>query len=169
MTNKFQKGNTVGNRFSATNQPKKKNGRKPSVYKTIATIVGEKFKLEMTKSDFYHIQQWLLEQPLEKLKYMYKDPETPTFMKVHISALTTDIKNGNTKSVQEIYDRLYGRATQPVEMDASLEVEKEYDLSSVTDTELKYMAELMEKTRNKPNANSDTESQNQQSKATPAG
>lgn len=144
---KFKENNKQGNRFSSENQPKRKNGRKPNIYKQLAAMVGEKFKLELTKSDFIRIQQWLLEMPLSQLKAIIKDPETPSFMVVHISALMSDAKNGKTDSVEKIYDRVYGKAMQPVEMEASVQVDKEIDMSAYSDEDLEMMTNLIEKSK----------------------
>lgn len=142
----FKKGNKYGKVFTSTNQPKK-TGRKPSVYKQVAAILGEKFKIELSKEDFFKIQQWLLEMPMMKLKDIIKDPETPSFIAVHISAIMSDAKNGKTDSVERIYDRLYGRASQPIDIDGDINVKKDYDVTAYTDDELEMMAQMIEKAK----------------------
>lgn len=161
---KFEAGNKTGHRFNSNNQPKGR-GRKPGVYKQVAAILGEKFNIELRKSDFLNIQQMLLEMPMEKLKRIVKDPETPSFMVVHISAIMSDTKNGQTNSVERIYDRLFGRAMQPVEMEANIEMKKEYDLSAYTDEELEQIATLIEKTK----TGNDDQKQDQEDTRPPVG
>lgn len=143
---KFEKGNKIGNRFTSSNQPKKR-GRKPSVYKQVAAILGEKFKIELSKEDFFKIQQWLLEMPMMKLKDIIKDPETPSFIAVHIAAIMSDAKNGKTDSVERIYDRLFGRASQPIDLEGDINVKKDYDLTAYTDDEIEMMAQMIEKAK----------------------
>ena len=43
----FEKGNTMGNRFSTTNQPRKKNGRKPKLYKQLKELIGKSVGYEL--------------------------------------------------------------------------------------------------------------------------
>lgn len=121
----FEKGNTLGNRFSSNNQPKKKNGRKPSLYKQLKELTGKKVGFEMEQEDFYNVIRFLLEQDLETLEAMLivsdaktgkkaLNPKTPSWVLTIVSAITADAKIGRTNTVEMLFDRVFGKAVQTI-------------------------------------------------------
>jgi len=120
----FKKGNKIGNRFSSYNQPKK-NGRKPSLYKRLKKQTGIKVDHELSKEDYYNVIQYIMERTPNELKSLLKDinghanKDTPIWILNIISAINTDVRYGRTTTIDGIFDRLFGKATQAIEADIS--------------------------------------------------
>ena len=153
----FEKG-TSGNaarQFTPDRQPKK-NGRKPALYKQLAAMVGKQVSLTLSREDFMKIQHWLLERTKTELQQIIKDPETPIFMSSMIAAIVGDMNNGSYATVERTYDRLFGRAIQPIE--ATTTVETKYNLDNMSDEDLNKIGEIMAKatqnSNDKPEQNS---------------
>lgn len=147
----FEKGNNKGNRFSSDNQPKNP-GRKPSVYKYIRDITGKKVAPEMSKEDYYKIIRFLMESTPEELEglVMGKDKKpnkkTPIWVLNVVSAINSDIRYGRTSTVEMLFDRVFGKATQPIEGDLNAQVtNNSIDLSALTTEELLQYNSLLEK------------------------
>lgn len=152
----FEKGNTQGNRFTSDNQPKN-NGRKPSLYKQLKGISGKKVDYELSKEDYYKIIRFLLERTpgeLQKILDNAKDKDngtTPIWVLNIISAINSDIRYGRTSTIDMIFDRLFGKSTQPIEGDinANLSGSLNPDLSALTVEELLEYNKLLEKINGK--------------------
>jgi hypothetical protein len=112
----FEKGYSVGNRFTSDNQPKK-NGRKPSLYKQLKDLTGKKVDYELSKEDYFKTIRFLMERTKDELNTILKDAKTPIWVCNIISAIFSDIRYGRTSTVEMIFDRLFGRSTQPIEAD----------------------------------------------------
>ena len=150
---KFQKGNTTGkeHRFSSTNQPKK-NGRKPALYNQLRKITGKQFKTDLSKEDYFKIIQYLMERTPTELKSILanakeEDGVTPVWVLNIISAINSDIRYGRTTTIDSIFDRIFGKATQKIDGDvnANLSGAIAPDLSSLSTDELLQYNELLEK------------------------
>lgn len=153
----FEKGNTLGNRFSSENQPRRKNGRKPSLYKQLKRMTGKKVGFELEKDDFFNIIRFLMEQDSETLEQLVvvKDPvtgkktmnpKTPVWVVSIVSAINSDAKYGRTNTVEMVFDRVFGKAVQPL----TGEIRNEpgtgcLDLSRLTTEELMQYNALLEK------------------------
>lgn len=120
----FEKGNTLGNRFSSTNQPKK-NGRKPSLYKQLKKMTGKTVGYEMEKEDYYNVIRFLMEQNSETLEKLVTvvdpvtgkktlNPKTPIWVVNIVSAINTDAKFGRTNTVEMLFDRVFGKSVENV-------------------------------------------------------
>jgi hypothetical protein len=122
----LQKGHNIGNRFSSTNQPKK-NGRKPSLFKQLKEVTGKNVDYELSKEDYYKAIRYLMERNKTELQDILHNDKTQIWVCNIISAIMGDTKYGRTITVDSIFDRLFGRATQPQEVDVSgyLDVGKE--------------------------------------------
>lgn len=162
MSTKFQNGNKIGNRFSSTNQPAKR-GRKPSLYKKIKDITGKTVKYELSKEDYYELIKYLMEQTPEQLKVMsgiggkddsgnkktMYDAEIPIWMMNIITAILSDVRYGRTSTIDSLFDRIFGKATQPVEGDLNSNITTSaIDLSALDTDELLHYNQLLEKIRN---------------------
>ena len=149
----FEKGNKYGNRFTSTNQPKN-SGRKPSVYKYIKTITGKKVAAEMSKEDYLKVIRFLMESTPEDLEPLIKSTDgkankkTPIWVLNVVSAINTDIRYGRTSTVEMLFDRVFGKATQSIESDVQL-TNNPVDLSALTDDELMQYHSLLEKIKSK--------------------
>ena len=140
----FQKGNVPKHKFSSTNQPKH-NGRKPALYKQLGEIIGETVKLKLSREDFTHIQQWLLERDKSELERIAKNPKTPIFIMNMITAIGADVKNGNMATIEKTYERIFGKPkqTSEVEINSQSNTQHSFDLSNMTDQELAVVGLLL--------------------------
>lgn len=150
---KFQKGNTLGNRFSSTNQPKK-NGRKPKMYKQLKEMIGKAVGYTLEQEDYYNIIRFLMEQDLETLEGFIKtkdatgkavlNPKVPIWVINIVTAINTDVRYGRTNTVEMLFDRVFGKAVQPVQGDIVTNGKQPTD--EMTDEEIEAeIAQLEEK------------------------
>ena len=151
----FEKGNTQGNRFSSDNQPKK-NGRRPSLYKQLKELTGKKVDYELSKEDYFKTIRFLMERSKGELNKIMADANkedsiTPIWVCNIISAIFSDIRFGRTSTVEMIFDRIFGRSTQPIEGDINANVSGSFshDLSALTTEELLEYNKLLEKINGK--------------------
>jgi hypothetical protein len=144
----FQPGNVVGVRFSATRQPKK-TGRKPTLYKQLFNNTSKRFKIELSKEDYYKVIRFLMECTPGELKKIAKDESTPMWVSNIISAIFTDIKYGKINTLNTFFNRLFGKPTQTIEseIEGIVNHKFEIDLSVLTDEELLQYNVLLEKIR----------------------
>lgn len=147
----FEKGNKFGNRFTSENQPKN-SGRKPSVYKYIKSLTGQKAEPEMSREDYYKIIRFLMESTPETLESLVKtkdgkpNKKTPVWVLNIVSAINADIRYGRTSTVEMLFDRVFGKATQMIEGELNASVtNNSIDLSMLTTDELLQYNNLLEK------------------------
>lgn len=147
----FEKGNTYGNRFSSTNQPKK-NGRKPSLYTYLKKKTGRKVTSDMTKENYYEIMQYLMERSPNEIEMLVKTIEgdanrdTPLWVINILSAINADIRYGKTDTLQALFNRLFNKASQPIEANIEADING-MDLSALSTDELIEFNKLTEKIR----------------------
>lgn len=148
----FEKGNKVGNRFTSENQPKN-SGRKPALYKKLKELTGKKVDYELSKEDYYKVIRYLMERTPGELKKILENAKddtngsTPVWVLNVISAINSDIRYGRTTTIDSIFDRLFGKASQPIEGDinASVSGSLSPDLSALSTDDLLKYNELLEK------------------------
>lgn len=147
----FPKGHKFGNRFTSENQPAHA-GRKPSVYKYIKDITGKKIAPEMSKEDYFKVIRFLMESTPETLEGLAKDKDgnpnkkTPIWVLNVISAINSDVRYGRTSTVELLFDRVFGKATQPIESDVKAQVSNlGMDFSALTTEELMQYNALLDK------------------------
>lgn len=147
----FEKGNKIGPRFTSENQPKNK-GRKPSVYKYIKSLTGQKAEPEMSKEDYLKVIRFLMESNSETLEPLIKgadgraNKKTPIWVLNVISAINSDIRYGRTSTVEMLFDRVFGKATQAIESEVNAQVVSNgLDLSALSTEELLQYNALLEK------------------------
>lgn len=102
-----------GNKFSSTNQPQNR-GRKPSLYNHIKKLLGTEAKAELSKEDYFKLIQFLLEQPLDNLKKLADSKNTPIWIVGVVRAVVKDANAGRTNTLDSLFDRLFGKASQPL-------------------------------------------------------
>ena len=80
-----------------------------------------------------------------------EDSITPIWVCNIISAIFSDIRFGRTSTVEMIFDRIFGRSTQPIEGDINANVSGSFspDLSALTTEELLEYNKLLEKINDK--------------------
>jgi hypothetical protein len=110
---RFGIGNKIGRRFSSTRQPPK-NGRKKSLYKQLAK------QTELSREDFIDVLLYIMERTPNELDRLLKDkngkpnPETPVWIINLISSIYYDIKKGQLKTLDKLFDRLFGKPKMDV-------------------------------------------------------
>ena len=153
----FEKGNKEGKRFSSDNQPKK-NGRKPSLYKQLKELTGKKVDYELSKEDYFKVIRYLMERTPGELKKILVDAKdedngtTPVWVINIISAINSDIRYGRTATMEMIFDRLYGKAIQPIDSEINGQLSNtnlNVDLSALTTDELLKYNEILGKINGK--------------------
>lgn len=149
---RFEKGNSYGRRFSSENQPKK-NGRKPSLYKQIRKLTGKSVGHEMGREDYFAVIRFLMEQDVETLRNLSKGadgkaaPGVPIWVLNIISAINTDVRYGRTTTLDSIFDRIFGKATQPIEGSVDATVSDTAGYANLSTDELDQYRALLEKMR----------------------
>ena len=103
-----------GNRFSSTNQPANK-GRKKSAYKELLGIIEQGGGTPLSYEEYKKMSSELLNLNEEALKRLANDKSTPIWFRAHIKGIVEDMKLGRTYTIEQIMDRLFGKATQPTD------------------------------------------------------
>lgn len=99
----------IGQRFSSTYQPKK-NGRKPKLY----TMAKKGYNLGI--DEFRDIVGWLMQLSTDEVLEMTKAKDTPIWILTICRALVKSANDGKTGTLNELTERLWGKATQKVDM-----------------------------------------------------
>ena len=110
-----QKNLERGKRFSSEYQPP--NYRKQRLFTKIACMLGdEKFSVTFSKKDFYDIYQTLASLTRKELIELREDENTPVFMISLINAIDRDCAEGNNKTIEMMFDRLFGKPSQSTDI-----------------------------------------------------
>ncbi len=152
----FQKGNKHGNRFTSDNQPKKRGRGNLSVLKYIRSTTGKKVDPKSSKEEILKVIQHLYESSTAELEPLLKDPDnpskpnkdTPIWVLNVIAAINSDIRFGRTSTIEMLFDRVFGKATQNIGGEINANVSSTLDLSALSDDELIIYNTLLEKMRN---------------------
>lgn len=120
----FEKGNKMGNRFTSENQPKKRGRGRLSMLKYIQSMTGKGVNSQSSKEEILKVIQLLFESSTAELEPLLKDPDnpnkpnkdTPIWVLSIISAINADIRYGRTSTVEMLFDRIFGKDMQPVEL-----------------------------------------------------
>lgn len=145
----FEKGHKYGNRFSSDNQPKpsKRKGGKPSLYKQLKKITGKEVGFELGKEDYLNIIQWAMGLKFGEVEDIIQNQRTeiPLWLLNILCALRMGIKKGQTDTVEMIFDRVFGKATQTLE--GELNVNNNLDFSNFSTEELIQYNSLLDKAK----------------------
>lgn len=149
----FEKGNTKGNRFTSENQPKRKGRGKLSVLSYIRQTTGKRVDPQSSKEEILKVIQHIYESSPAELEPLMKDPNdphkpnpnTPMWVLNVIAAINTDMRYGRTSTIEMLFDRVFGKATQPIEGNIDTTVTNTLDLSVLSDEELITYNSLLEK------------------------
>lgn len=137
---RFKPGNRQGRKFTTNKQPKNP-GRKPTLYKQIkreTAKVGE----EIGRKEFYDIMLYLLSLTATELKNLAETPDVPIWIVAVISAIFEDVRSGNLRTVNSIFDRCFGKPgkeTQTVIVNQNVEKIENYiniNLNVLTQNEI---------------------------------
>lgn len=114
--NRFKKGNKSGVLFSNRNQPGNR-GRKPTrLNNFLKSIQMEKDFELISKEDAYKLLAMIIFCNRAELEKMTKSAHIPIFMAGIIKAIIVDTANGTIDTVEKVFDRLYGKGNQPIEL-----------------------------------------------------
>lgn len=109
-------------RFSATNQPKK-NGRKPSLYTQLKEMAKLEGNIDLSREDFSKMTMLMLSKPLSELQTLAKSEDTPIWIVNIVRAIIKDASDGRISTLDSLLDRLFGKATQPMVQDVSVDMQ----------------------------------------------
>lgn len=146
----FKKGNTHGNRFSPSNQPKKRGGR-TNLFAQLKKDLKKEIGVEPSENDVKQLLMFAafgttkMHDAYLKGEGNTANPNTPMAIMNCIRALQIQTKNGRTDTLMSIFDRLYGKATQPLEGNIDTNVTHNVDLSVLSVEELMQYNALLEK------------------------
>lgn len=151
----FEKGNKKGNRFTSENQPKRRGRGNLSVLKYIQSTTGKKVNPQSSKEEILKVIQHLYESTTAELEPLLKDPndptkpnrDTPIWVLNVIAAINSDIRYGRTSTIEMLFDRVFGKATQSIEGEINANVSNSLDLSALSDDELVQYNQLLDKIR----------------------
>lgn len=104
----------IATRFSSTRQPAKgKAGRKPNILKKLKAI-------GLSHEDIRAVLENLLLADKKKAQELLADPELPLLAVGYLSALLSDIKRGDSATLENIMDRLDGKAAQKLQAETTI-------------------------------------------------
>ena len=97
--------------------------------------------------------RFLMERSPNELERLIKDEngqpnkDTPIWVLNIVSAINSDIRYGRTFTIEMIFDRIFGKATQPIDGDVNAQVTttNSVDLSALSTEELLQYNALTEK------------------------
>lgn len=70
----------------------------------------------MTKEDAQKLQRYLYFCSKAELEKMSRNSDLPIAIVAQIKAIITELALGKTDQIDRIYERLFGKATQPMEL-----------------------------------------------------
>lgn len=114
MAGEYEHIKGKGNRFSSTNQPANR-GRKKSAYKELLALIEQGGGTPLSYEEYKKMSSELLNLDEEALKRLAGDKGTPIWFRAHIKGIVEDMKIGRTYTIEQIMDRLFGKATQPTD------------------------------------------------------
>jgi hypothetical protein len=122
MSNRNADKNGKATRFSATNQPKR-NGRKSSLYTQLKEMAKLEGNIDLSREDFSKMTMLMLSKPLSELQTLAKSEDTPIWIVNIVRAIIKDASDGRISTLDSLLDRLFGKATQPMVQDVSVEMQ----------------------------------------------
>ena len=125
-----------GKQFSKDYQPKNR-GRKPELY----TIAHDCYNIG--RVEFDRVSKYLLQLSVVELQALCKDTTQPAWVVVVASAIIADMKRGLTTTLSSLLDRVFGKASQPVTLDATTRATLEnptIDVAKLSDETLRELA-----------------------------
>ena len=89
------------------------------------------------------MSKYLLQLSVGELQALRKDPTQPAWVVVVASAILADMKRGLTTTLSSLLDRVFGKASQPVTLDATTRATLEnptIDVAKLSDETLRELA-----------------------------
>lgn len=110
----FQKEHKIGNRFSKGNQPRNP-GRKKSRISELGISLEEE-GCNLSREDIYKLLNFLLSCNRSEIEKLSRDPLVPIFIITLIRGISKDMEMGKADIIFKLYDRVYGKSMQPMEI-----------------------------------------------------
>lgn len=85
------------------------NGRPKSVLTKLENLIGQEFKVYLSKADKLRIIEAMLEMSINQLGIIAQDKESPAFMVVLANSIRGDIERKKMSTVDELFCRFWGR------------------------------------------------------------
>lgn len=114
-----KKGNNYGRQFTKTNQPRY-NGRKTSrlnEFSNAFNLIDEDRKI--SREDTFKLLEYLLSCSKADIEKMLRNPDLPIAIVCQIKAIVDDLSKGKCDTIFKLYDRIYGKTIQAVEIPTS--------------------------------------------------
>ena len=146
----YEKGNNYGKRFSSTYQPKvRTGGRKPSIYKQLKKLIGKQVGFELEEEDYHNLLRSVAELTPNDVRRIQTDRENiPIWLTNILSAINTDTRNGNAKTVEMILERVFGKSKETKEVNVSGTIDTiTQNLDALSTEELIQYNNLLDKMR----------------------
>lgn len=97
-------------RFSTENQPTKRRGKSKMTFDALSSTEG------ITRAQYNDTLARIPNLTKEQAQEILADPTTPLWVANRVRALWKDIDKGRTDTLREIEDRLFGKATQGIDI-----------------------------------------------------
>ncbi len=96
--------------WSSTNQPKNKNGRKPS---SVKKYIKDN---NLTYDDVAQMAKYILPLNKQQLADLIKDDKVPFVIRLFASSVLADLKKGNLSNIMTLIDRAVGKPKERQEV-----------------------------------------------------
>ncbi len=113
-----------GKKFSSTNQPKAKNGVKPS---KIRAMIEQN---DLGQADVQALGRWLLEKTPSEIKAIAADPKQPMLIHLYAKAVLDDADKSGMYNAELVLNRMIGKSKETVETSGTqtiVHIGKEFD------------------------------------------
>jgi hypothetical protein len=97
-------------KFSSDNQPTKR--RQKNILTRLQELVGEEYKVELSKADKFKILESMLEKSQDELNLIMADSGAPIFMRMLARGIKDNYDRKRVDILDTIFDRVYGRPKQ---------------------------------------------------------
>lgn len=118
--------------WSKENQPKNKNGRKPSKLKKYIKDNN------LNYNDVSAMAKYILPMNQEQISDLMKDPAVPIVIKLFAKGVLSDMKNGNYKNLMTLLDRAVGKPKETIEVNSKNQnYNQNIDYSNISEDDAK--------------------------------
>ncbi len=101
----------MGKQFTSEYQPDNR-GRKKSILTVLGELTGDRFQIELSRTDKMRILECMIEKSQDELKEISEDKQMPIFTRLVAKRVHDDLELGLISSLETLLDRVYGRPAQ---------------------------------------------------------
>jgi len=109
-------GNSRGKKFTKENQPTIRGRKLSRINEFKRSFDMDNPEREISHEDATKLMTHILFCNRSQLEAMCKNADLPIFLLCLIKGILTDTANGQTNTVERLFDRLFGRSMQPIEL-----------------------------------------------------